>query len=47
VRRLAGCLVRLLLALALLPLMAAMPPLVYFFFLWMVFTNWFYRKEDR
>ena len=44
-RKLFGCLIKFFLFLVLLPLMAAMPPLVYFFFMWMVFTAYFLRHD--
>ena len=44
-KRLFGCLLRLLLFLVLLPIVMAMPPLLFFFFSWMVFTGYFLRKD--
>ena len=40
-----GCLLRLLLAVALLPLVMAMPPLAFFFFMWIAWTAFFLERD--
>jgi hypothetical protein len=42
-----GCLIKCLLFLVLLPVVMTLPPLAYFFLMWMAFTDYFRRRDER